>query len=549
MLNNQDPEAAWSTFTQVLGDTLDKHVPLRTVRSSRRAPWMRPSLLREVRRKRKLWRRFTVTQDPLVLDAYRKQVKKVKKDTKKAKKEFEKRLAQNSKSNPKAFYSYLNSKKCNRVSIGPLKVNGKKIEDDKEMAEVLNNFFGSVFTEEDLSEIPTQEKLKPDLPSLDDFLFSENDVKNKLKKLKKQSAPGPDGITPNVLIELSDVLCVPLAMIFNMSFVTGIVPSEWRMANVTPIFKKGKKINPGNYRPVSLTCIASRVMESILKDHIVDYLTFNDLILKSQHGFMKKRSCLTNLLEYIENLTDLVDRGHAVDVVYLDFSKAFDKVPHERLAVMLQAHGISGKILDWIKSWLRGRKQRVVLNGSVSTWIQVFSGVPQGSVLGPLLFIIFINLFDQEVGVLDIISKYADDTKVGGVVDEPEQIETLQNVLNRIMQWADTWQMVFNKDKCHVMHLGRKNTKHFYTMGGYAPGGQVLDKSTWEEDLGVIVSDDLKPSKQCLVASKKANSVLGRMARSFSYRSKDVWLRLYRIYIRPILKYDVQAWSLWLART
>ena len=121
------------------------------------------------------------------------------------------------------------------------------------------------------------------------------------------------------------------------------------------------------------------------------------------------------------------------------------------------------------------------------------------------------------------------------------EVFTLQCI--RIMQWAGTWQMVFNKDKCHVMHLGRKNTKHFYTMGGFAPRGQ-----SWEEDLGVIVSDDLKPSKQCLVATKKANSVLGRMARSFSYRSKDVWLRLYRIYIRPILKYDVQAWSLWLAR-
>ena len=289
-------------------------------------------------------------------------------------------------------------------------------------------------------------------------------------------------------------------------------------------------------------------MESILKDHIVDYLTVNDIILKSQHGFMKKRSCLTNLLEYLENLSDLVDKGHSVDVVYLDFSKAFDKVPHERLAVMLQAHGIGGHILEWIKSWLRGRKQRVVLNGSFSRWIQVCSGVPQGSVLGPLLFIIFINLFDHEVGILEILSKYADDTKVGGVVDEPEQIENLQIVLNRIMQWADSWQMVFNKEKCHVMHLGRKNPRHYYTMGGHAPGGQVLDKSKWEEDLGVIVSDDLKPSKQCLAASKKANSTLGRMARSFSYRSKDVWLRLYRIYVRPILEYAVQAWSPWLAK-
>ena len=251
-----------------------------------------------------------------------------------------------------------------------------------------------------------------------------------------------------------------------------------------PYSRKEKKVSPGNYRPVSLTCIASRIMESILKDHIVDYLTMNDLILKSQHGFMKKRSCLTNLLEYLENLSDLVDQGHSVDVVYLDFSKAFNKVPHERLAVMLQAHGIGGHILEWIKSWLRGRKQRVVLNGSFSCWIQVCSGVPQGSVLGPLLFIIFINLFDHELGILEILSKYADDTKVGGVVDEPEQIENLQIVLNRIMQWVDTWQMIFNKEKCHVMHLGRKNSKHYYTMGSLLLVDRSLTsphgRKTWE---------------------------------------------------------------------
>ena len=165
---------------------------------------------------------------------------------------------------------------------------------------------------------------------------------------------------------------------------------------------------------------------------------------------------MTNLLEYLEKLSELVDNCHSVDVIYLDFSKAFDKVPRERLVVQLKAHGISGIILHWIKSWLRGRKQRVVLNSCFSTWIQVFSGVPQGSVMGPLLFIIFINLFDCEVDFLEILSKYADDTKAGGIVDEPEQIENLQTALNHIKESSDKWQMVFNKNKCHVMHFGRK---------------------------------------------------------------------------------------------
>ena len=206
-------------------------------------------------------------------------------------------------------------------------------------------------------------------------------------------------------------------------------------------------------------------MESIIRDEIVNHLSLNNLIFSSQHGFKARRSCLTYLLEYLEVLTSLIDSGQSVDIIYLDFAKAFDKVPHVSLSTVLYAHGISGEILNWINAWLTGREQRVVLNGEESGWLPVTSGVPQGSVLGPTLFVIFINPLDLVVDNLaSILSKFADDTKVGCEVNSEEDRLLLQEVIDLLMIWAEEWQMEFNASKCKVLHLGKKNKQFSYTM-------------------------------------------------------------------------------------
>ena len=202
---------------------------------------------------------------------------------------------------------------------------------------------------------------------------------------------------------------------------SGIVPSDWKKANVTAIFKKGDKSSSSNYRPVSLTSQVCKVLESIVRDNILEHVKEYKLIKESQHGFLKRRSCLTNLLEFLEFVTNYIDQGYPIDVIYLDFQKAFDKVLHKRLMMKINALGITGEVFNWITDWLKDREQRVVLLGSNSKWTRVKSGVPQGSVLGPLLFLIYIN--DIGDSVCSKLLKFADDTKVFSVVPTKTDID------------------------------------------------------------------------------------------------------------------------------
>ena len=407
-------------------------------------------------------------------------------------------------------------------------------------------FFSSVFTAEDTANKPTPETLYTGDTPLYDVEITAEKVHKKIDGMRASAAPGPDKISPRLLKDVASIVSMPLAMIFNKSLQEGVVPEDWRHANVTPIFKKGSKANIGNYRPVSLTSVLCKAMESILKDAIMTHLVSNQLLSDSQHGFLQGRSCLTNLLEFLNLLTRLVDEGHSVDVLYLDFSKAFDKVPHARLIDKLNAVGIGGRVLQWIRAWLSDRKQRVVLNGHASEWLPVLSGVPQGSVLGPLLFLVFINDID---GALDlttsVIFKFADDSKVLRRVESEEDRIALQVEIDHLCKWSEDWQMIFNAEKCKVIHFGKNNPRFNYTMGGYAPAGTVLLSDTEEKDLGVIVHETLKPAKQCAKAAGKANQVLGQMARSLTYRDKYTWLRLYKMYVRQHLENAVQSWSPW----
>ena len=201
--------------------------------------------------------------------------------------------------------------------------------------------------------------------------------------------------------------------------------------------------------------VVCKVLESIIKDSVAMYLDKFNLIQKSQHGFIKNRSCVTNLIEYLEYCASNLDKGNPINVIYLDFKKAFDKVPHQRLIMKLEAIGICNNVIKWIGNWLIGKKQRVYLNSTVYEWSAFESGVPQGSVLGPLLFVIFIN--DIDVGILSKLLKFADDAKLFNSVSNSNDITAINSDLLKLSKWTEMWQMEFNVEKCKTMHIGCRN--------------------------------------------------------------------------------------------
>ena len=307
----------------------------------------------------------------------------------------------------------------------------------------------------------------------------------------------------------------------------------WKAATVTALHKKGPKNDASNYRPISLTSIVCKIYEKIIREHLLEHVSAN--IARQQHGFVAGRSCLSNLLECIDIINDMLASGDDVDVFYLDFQKAFDTVPHYRLITKLQNYGITGKTLAVISDFLSGRLFNVKVGDSQSQSHTVTSGIPQGSVLGPLLFLLYIN--DLPESIKNFVSLFADDVKLYG---RASHYFDNQCDIDKLGEWQDCWLLRFNTedDKCKVLHVGKNNPQHMYKLNN-----SPLPAVDTESDLGVVISSNWKWNDHIDKSISKANSCIAWVTRSVISRSPKVMINIYKSLIRPHLEYCVQLWS------
>ncbi|KAL8613962.1 hypothetical protein ACOMHN_023198 [Nucella lapillus] len=358
----------------------------------------------------------------------------------------------------KRFWAYIKNQKSSNSGVAPLKANGRLVTDAKGKAELLDHQFQTAFSEgKQYSRDEYEEKCgtqEGNFPVLDDLEVTEEGVHKLLKNLKPNKASGPDEISSRILKELSTELAPALTTIFRSSLSAGQVPSDWRDALVSPIFKKGEHYNPANYRPVSLTCIVCKLLEHIVVHSLMEHLETNEILCHQQHGFRKNRSCETQLLELVEELTSNMVDGLQTDMVILDFAKAFDKVNHSLLLHKIHDYGIKGKTNKWIKSFQSNRRQAVVVDGEKAEFSSVKSGVPQGSVLGPCLFLVYIN--DLPKNLNSKVRIFADDTAIYSTITADADIKQLQNDLQNLEVWENKWDMAFHPDKCTTLPVSRK---------------------------------------------------------------------------------------------
>ena len=534
-------EAAWTDLKEKLLQTVEKRVPSKTTPARHSNPWINTSIRRAIRRKQRAHKKARRTGKKRDADRYRRLQAEVRFEIRRASKQYMEDVVDNDfKTDSKRFWAYVKSKGQDTGGVSPLKdKDGFLKSDNLGKAEALSEQFKSAFTEEDTSSIP--DKGPSPFPDMPPITVNEAGVRKLLQNLRPDKAAGPDAIPPFILKTAAEEVAPVMTALFQLSLDSGQVPTDWKQANIVPIFKKGDRSLPANYRPVSLTSITCKVLEHVIHSSIMDHFDQHQILSDTQHGFRKRRSCETQLLVTIHDIASKLSRGKQIDAVLLDFSKAFDKVPHKRLLHKLHFYGVRNSTLGWIQAFLTHRSQQVVLEGTHSSPADVVSGVPQGTVLGPLLFLAFIN------DLPDIVRSsstrlFADDSLIFREVCNLQDQALIQADLDRLAEWENTWQMSFNASKCNIIRFS-PSRRHTIIDSQYSLHGQTLETVSSAKYLGVTLQDDLSWSKHLDSVAARGNRTVGFLRRNFRDCSTKVRSATYTSMVRPRLEYASSVWD------
>lgn len=550
LLHNKDVNEMLDTILDILYETSKHHVPTRRHHSAKthNIPRDRKILMRN---RSTLNKRLEQTTDAHFIQALKTKIEnielKLKASLDKERKHEEYLAVSKIKHNPKYFFSYCSRYLKSKARIGPLTTdNGTTTDNPKEMAEHLLKQYESVFSTPSSPDIIRDPLIfYPDkaLPSvsLADTELKEEDFVLAIMELSPTSAPGPDGVPAALLRRCATALAKPLLMLWRRSLDTSSVPTLLKQAVVTPIHKGGDKSKAHNYRPVALTSHLIKVFEKILRNKIMTFMEDNNLFNNSQHGFRKGRSCLSKLLSLYDHTLHHLSEGNNVDIVFLDFAKAFDKVDHGILLHKMKRLGITGKIGRWLHNFLTSRSQKVTVEGHCSESSRVISGVPQGSVLGPLLFLVLMGDIDQGLDH-STLSSFADDTNISHVTSSEDDIQLLQQDLDKVYLWAQENNMTFNEAKFEALRCGPDQDLKLNAKL-YTEGGHEITPAPAVKCLGVSLSEDCSFHHHIAATVNKAKSMAGWVLRTFTSRDQELMLTVWRALIQPILDYCSQLWS------
>ena len=517
---------------------METHVPSKLSRSANKNPWLTNSVKRMCRKKQRLFNRARRTHKRSHWERYKAHKRDTLKAVRRARWSYVNDILQLSldSGDSKPFWKYIKSQRQDSVGVSPLKSGGRLFSDSLDKAEILNTQFKSVFTKEDSSFIP--KLLGPNYPTIDPLIINQNGVEKLLSGLNPSKAAGPDQIPCRILKELSVELAPIFAALFRQSLNTGALPSLWSQAFVSPIYKKGPRCMPENYRPVSLTCVSCKLFEHILCRHIRNHLDRHGILTPLNHGFRTKHACETQLLLTLQDLMTYRDQKDQIDIAVLDFSKAFDTVPHDRMLGKLEFYGITGPVLNWTAAFLKNRVQRVVVDGRQLRSATVDSGVPQGTVLGPLLFLLHIN--DLPSVVDSQVRLFADDCLVYRPIRSEADQVLLQRDLSALELWGDTWGMRFNATKCNIMRISRSRNP---LTRMYSLCNHVLSEVDTAKYLGINLSSELSWFPHVSSVVSKANSTLGFLRRNLRKCPSKLKETAYLSLVRSTLEYATTIWD------